>query len=120
ANIVSRLSTYFLPENKIIDIGCNTGVLLDFAKSKGCITFGVEPSQSSQEILRSKGHAYYSSLLNVTDKYDVVTAFDLVEHLHDLNNFLKNVYQILNEKGYLIILTGDVTSVSARLSNNNW
>lgn len=119
-NLVSRVSNYLKANTKVLDIGCNTGVLLDFAKLMGCFTFGIEPSKSSQTILDSKGHSHYSSLSTVTEKYDVVTAFDLVEHLHDLNSFLNEVYELLNPNGVLIILTGDVTSLSARLAGNNW
>ena len=119
-NIVTRLSKYFVANKTILDIVCNTGVLLDYAKSLGAITFGIEPSYSSQKILRAKGHHYIDSISSINDKFDVVTAFDLVEHLHDLNGFLKRVHEVLKPGGFLIILTGDVSSPSAQLAAKNW
>ena len=119
-NIIRRLEKYFLNDKRVLDVGCNTGSLLDFASSKGCYTYGVEPSITSQRIMRDKGHYSYSSIDEVSEKVDVITAFDLVEHLHDLQGFLKKTNNLLVDGGVLILLTGDVNSLSARLSKNNW
>ncbi len=119
-NILKRLGGYFQDSVEVLDIGCNTGVLLDYAKSRGCKTYGVEPSRSSQKVLIEKQHKFFDSLDSVDGDYDVVVAFDLVEHIYNLEKFLEKVHGILKSNGVLIILTGDVTSLSARLSKQNW
>lgn len=119
-NIISRLEQYFLNGKRVLDVGCNIGTLLDFAGSKGCSTYGVEPSITSQGILRGKGHHVFSSIDEVSGQFDVVTAFDLVEHLHDLPRFIQKTSELLAVGGALIVLTGDVDSHSARLTKNNW
>ena len=119
-NIIRRLSKYFNKDKKVLDIGCNTGILLDFAYKKGCLTAGVEPSLASVDDLHKKGHVVFPSIQSVTEKYDVITAFDLVEHLYDLPGFFKMVENLLDDDGVFILLTGDICTLSARLSKECW
>lgn len=119
-NIIDRLDQYFLKEKRVLDIGCNTGILLDYARSKGCYTFGIEPSLASLEVLRNKGHIAFPSIENMTEKYDVITAFDLIEHLYDLPKFLNHTWEHLADEGVVILLTGDIQSLTARLSKEHW
>lgn len=120
ANIINRLNQYFIFEKKIIDIGCNSGALLDYARSMGCKTTGVEPSKSSQNILTQKGHLFFDSIYSVKGQYHVITAFDLVEHLYDIPTFIDYISNFLVKNGALIFLTGNINSLSARLAGRHW
>ena len=104
----------------VLDVGCNTGELLDFVKSKGCRTAGVEFSATSRSMLNSKQHQAYDSLDHVTERFDVITAFDLVEHLYDVPGFLKKCQSLLVDGGVVVILTGDKSSLSARICQSKW
>jgi SAM-dependent methyltransferase len=106
--------------HSILDVGCNTGELLDFVGNQRCITYGVEPSQASRSVLVHKGHISYSSIHDCKEVYDVIFAFDLVEHLFDLPEFLLWARDRLAPNGKLVILTGDINSPSARLSGSAW
>lgn len=120
ANQLECLERYFLKGKKILDIGCNTGELLDYAKSLSCETSGVEYSKKSREILRDKGHVPFSSISEVNQKFDVITAFDLVEHLYDLPAFFSSCKNLLNQDGVLIALTGNIKSMNARFCKTKW
>lgn len=119
-NITQRLELYLRQDVNLLDIGCNTGELLDFARSRGCVTAGVELSETSQNILKDKGHYFFGSLDAVEGQYDVITAFDVVEHLYDVPIFLDRVESLLSKGGVFIFLTGDIKSLSARLSVQRW
>ena len=120
SNQIRCLEQYFLPGKSVLDIGCNTGELLDYAKSVGCETAGIEYSQTSRYVLVSKNHLAFSTITEIKEKFDVITAFDLVEHLYDLPAFFKSCREVLNKDGVLIVLTGNAGSLSARLSKSGW
>lgn len=118
--IVEVLTSLLVKDLNVLDIGCNTGELLDFAQKKGCRTFGVEYSLSSLGLLKQKGHITFSRISDVDGYYDLITAFDLVEHIYDLPIFLNLCSKKLSPNGYLVFLTGDISSISARLTGSNW
>ena len=118
--IINVLSKLFCKDAKVLDVGANTGELLDFAKARGCQTFAIEYSSDSVAVLKQKGHTVLSDLSENVISYDVITAFDLVEHLYNLPEFIKNCYSQLAKNGYLVILTGNILSVSSVLTSSNW
>jgi SAM-dependent methyltransferase len=121
AEIVNELIKYFQPGLRVLDIGCNTGELLDFAQSSRCITAGVEFSDASRIELGKNGHQAYPSLAETGNRqFDVITAFDLIEHLYDVESMLASCRDALAENGTLIILTGDINSWSSRLCGSRW
>ncbi len=118
--VVSRFKALLQPGIRLLDVGANTGELLDFAKQAGCLTVGLEYSDSSRLILRDRGHTSHASFAEVGSGYDVITAFDLVEHLYDVPGFLQSCHERLVDGGYLVILTGDIQAPSARLAAEHW
>lgn len=118
--VLDTLSACARPSANALDIGSSTGQLLDFLRARGCDTAGVEYSSACRPILESKGHRYFPSLDQVVGKFDLVTAFDLVEHLYDIPVFFRRCSELLVEGGTLVLLTGDIQSPSARLCRGNW
>jgi SAM-dependent methyltransferase len=119
-NVINTMAAIFKTKGNVLDVGCNTGELLDFAQSLGCKTSGVEYSATSREKLATKGHSIYSSFEETSGGYDVITAFDLVEHLYAVPAFLKRCRERLAENGRLVILTGNINSLSAVLADARW
>jgi SAM-dependent methyltransferase len=106
---------------RILDIGCSTGQLLDYAKARGAKTCGMDLSADCGEIVRQKGHRFAASLPDLgTEQFDVVTAFDVIEHVYDLPGFLAKITRMLNPGGKLIFLTGDIDSLGARICGSRW
>lgn len=119
--VVQTIEEVLYPNCFVVDVGCNTGEFLDFAKNKGCKTGGVEFSQESRAILEHKGHAIYSNLSAVENaSVDVITAFDLVEHLYHPAEFMAECRNKLKPGGRLLIVTGNPLCIGARLSGGRW
>lgn len=119
--LIEGLQKFIIKKDaKILDIGCNTGEFLDYAKAHGNKTFGLEICAESCDILKKKGHVAYQFPREVNDTFDLITAFDVVEHLYDPSAFFASVLNMLNPKGYLAILTGNPLSRPAKFLKGKW
>lgn len=96
-------------ERTVADIGCAGGSFLDFVSGAAKEIVAIEPSRTYQKALKEKGyHAYqYASeaLKEWRGKCDVVTSFDVIEHVEDPASFAKEVFELLKDGGKAIIGT---------------
>jgi len=104
--------------NKILDVGCGTGILVDILNRNGYITNGVDSSSDAIEFakLHKKGNFYLSSLESFSNdnKYALVIATQLIEHLANPNVFLESAKKLLKPGGYLYIETPNLYSWNKR------
>lgn len=109
------------PGVDVLDVGCNAGELLDFMLHGGCRTAGADLSLATRTVLESKAHRWFPNLVAAPlQSFDVLTAFDLIEHVYDLPGFLQECRKRLKVGGRLVLLTGDCGSMSARLTGARW
>jgi SAM-dependent methyltransferase len=120
SEVAAALRPLFVPDARVVDIGANTGELLDFARTLGCRTSAIEYSAASRVALEGKGHAAFASMDAAGDGYQVVIAFDLIEHLLDVPAFLERCRRLLRPAGTIAILTGDIGCPSARFAGAAW
>lgn len=118
--MITALSDIVASKKSCLDIGCGSGSWLDHCKERGLKTAGVDLSTSSLNSIRKNGHKAYSSELDVDRQYDIVSAFDLIEHLYNPSEWFEKCLSLVNPNGYLIIFTGNAQSLSAKLTKNNW
>jgi glycosyltransferase involved in cell wall biosynthesis/SAM-dependent methyltransferase len=92
-----------------LDLGCADGSLMDIFKSEGFSTQGLEISKDAVTIANNKGLDVVLSNLHTfpsdTDKKDIITAFDLLEHADQPGRVLKNIYKSLQDDGQFIFST---------------
>lgn len=106
----------------IFDVGAATGYFLDLAKSRGWKTTGIEISDYAVGIARGRGHKVFRGRLpeiKIEDKFNVVTMWDVLEHLDNPKEYLMAVNKISNN-GWLIINTINRDSFWARLLDRHW
>ena len=119
-DILASISSLFCSGMKILDVGCNTGEFLDYANGFGLCTYGVEPSVASGQSCKEKGHKIYSSLNEVDELFDIISIFDVIEHLHNPTKFISEVHRLLKSDGRMVIITGDNQSFTAKRFRANW
>jgi len=102
----SALKLLKTPITSVLDVGCRTGDFLMHFKGD-YIKEGVEISSYCSEIAQKRGlNVYNDSLENIKfdKKYDIVSAFAILEHLSDPIQFLDKLKSLVNIGGLLIIL----------------
>lgn len=118
---VANLKKWLKKGDRVLDIGCNTGQFLDFAKALGCETYGLEYSTESRAICSQKGHKMFGRQEETEGHtFDVITAFDLVEHLYQPKVFFNSWSNKLVQEGNFIVHTGNPESQGAKLSKADW
>ena len=109
----------------ILDVGCATGFFLELARQEGWETKGVEASEFACEYAREKLglEVIRSNLINARfeeQSFDVVTMWDVIEHLLDPRSELLEVNRILRMGGILGIITPDIEALIPRVMGKNW
>ncbi len=114
----------FLPDKgKLLDVGSATGFFLEIAKDKGWNVFGMEISEYAAEKSREKGLNVITGAiedLGVGKYFDVITFWDVIEHLANARIALISAYKLLNDKGILAVCTPDSKSLVAKLFGRSW
>ena len=110
--------------NRLLDVGCGGGALLNAARTNGWNAQGVDVSESVAEHVRSLGFDVFKGELHEAGfsdgEFDVVTAAELVEHLFDPFSVLKEIQRILRPGGILWTTTPHWRGLSARLLGLKW
>lgn len=115
----------FANKEKILDIGCGFGEFLDVAKKRGWDAYGIELSKFASDVAKKnfKLNVFKGTLEQAkypAETFDVATMFEVIEHLTDPVHILKECNRILKKKGIIIIQTGNVESISAKLYGKRW
>ncbi len=99
---------------KILDIGCGGGLLSEPMCRLGAKVTGIDASDKNIKVakLHSKKNNlridYFCSSpekFNVKDKFDVILNMEIVEHVEDVNFFLKSCSKLLKKNGIMFVAT---------------
>jgi SAM-dependent methyltransferase len=91
---------------RILDVGCGTGANLEMLAQFGA-SEGVDVSDDALEFCRAKGLKVHKGLAEklpfADESFDVVTALDVVEHLDDDVDGLREMRRVLKRGGRTLI-----------------
>ena len=101
----------------LLDIGCGEGAFLDLARSAGMSVTGVELNLQAAEVCRGKGHTVQTRPLKellgdgTFPRFDLVTIFQVLEHVSDPVGFLTDAAQLLRPGGILSVAVPNESGV---------
>lgn len=100
---------------KILDVGCGGGLVSEpFARMGACVT-AIDASEKNIQI--AKIHAKKSGLkidyhtnsaedlVKNGERFDIVLALEIIEHVADVENFIKSCSELLKPNGLLFVAT---------------
>jgi SAM-dependent methyltransferase len=123
AEIVAGFAPY-RRAGRLLDIGCGAGTVLEAARRAGWEAEGVEVSRPAVEHLRARGFAIFHGELAAArypeNHFDVVIASEVIEHLADPRDLLREAARVLRPGGLLWATTPHSRGASARALGIGW
>jgi SAM-dependent methyltransferase len=98
----------------VLDVGCGSGSFLNLMKNAGLDTHGVELNPEGARMARANGHKISECFLEElpTDrKFDFVTAWQVVEHVSDPVDLVRQAAGRMSPNGYLGIAVPNETTM---------
>lgn len=112
-------------ETRVLDIGCAGGAFLRAARNLGLSAVGVEPSKWLSEHARSQ-HDLDVRTGTLSDHsfseeyFDLITLWDVIEHLPDAGAELRQIHHLIKPDGLLVVNYPDFGSFVARILGKKW
>lgn len=108
----------------LLDVGAGTGAFAATMKKNGWEVTGLEPDDTA----RANAQRHYELSLQAPDmlyqlpsaKFDAITLWHVLEHVHDLHGYLDTFQRILKPGGSLFIAVPNYTSYDAQHYGPYW
>jgi SAM-dependent methyltransferase len=116
-----------LNENScVLDVGCGSGKFLNEIKSVfGCKVYGLDISEQAAKTAKDDyGIEVFTGVINAApfapDSFDVITAWQYLEHVHNPLESLQMFYRLLKPDGLCLISTPNFNSFNAKIFKDRW
>lgn len=118
------IGKYFNKSNgKILDIGCGAGDFLQYMKENHWNINGVDTSNKARKIANNKLNIKVmgpKDWINNKEKYDVITCWHSLEHVHEPWVYLDKIKKSLTVDGFLIVALPNYQSTDAKIYKEFW
>lgn len=100
---------------RLLDIGCDVGHFLEVARERGWEVYGTEYTDEALQICQRKGINMAQGKLNPENYdagfFDVITAFEVLEHINNPTEEVRNIYHLLRSGGLFYFTTPNFNSL---------
>jgi 2-polyprenyl-3-methyl-5-hydroxy-6-metoxy-1,4-benzoquinol methylase len=107
----------------LLDIGCGDGYFLEVAKQRGWTVYGTEYTDEAVSLCRGKGIIIHQGPLNpdnYTIQFDVITSFEVIEHINNPQHEISAISKILRVSGLFYFTTPNFNSISRTILKDKW
>lgn len=113
------------PGRRLLDVGCATGIFMHQAQDQGFAVSGLDASayavaQAKKIFPRQVKLGTLTTVKFLPRSFDLITLFDVFEHLHDPQKDLARCRHLLRSGGLLVINTGNTNSFLAKVEGPKW
>ncbi len=124
---LERLQPLKGKKHTLLDVGSASGIFPDLARQQGYDAAGIEPSAYLVKEAETKYglHLFKGTIEEYFNcfpgnRFSVITLLDIIEHVVEPDSFMKQVDDLLEDGGVLVIVTPDINSLAARLMGKRW
>jgi 2-polyprenyl-3-methyl-5-hydroxy-6-metoxy-1,4-benzoquinol methylase len=114
----------YVKKGKLLDIGAGDGTFLTLARKRNFIVFSNEMSEYAIELLKTQGYKVYAGkigkIILPKKSFDIITAWDVLEHIAQINQAILEIRNALKPGGYFIFTTPSTDSYDATLLRHHW
>jgi len=112
------------PSGSIMEIGCGEGYLLSYFDNNKWAKVGVEPSplaaKTAETLISGKIINDFLTKKTLTEKFDVIMLFDVIEHLKSPKDLFQIIQHYLKPDGLLVVGTANIRSFSPWFAGKWW
>jgi len=110
---------------RILDVGCSNGAFLTFMETRGWDVYGLDNSRGAIEIAaQHHGNRVTCAVLPEadypSDYFDVVSLFEVFEHISEPSAYLEEIYRILKSGGVLCLSVPNFSCWERKLFGRWW
>jgi 2-polyprenyl-3-methyl-5-hydroxy-6-metoxy-1,4-benzoquinol methylase len=120
--VIRSIKDRFPEKKSIYDIGCGSGFFLKLCKENGFEEIGGIDALKKAQVYAEKTYKIenvkygdYRSLSDEKKKYDIVSLWEILDHVVEPKDLLRIAESMLNPKGLLIISVRNGFSLAARI-----
>jgi 2-polyprenyl-3-methyl-5-hydroxy-6-metoxy-1,4-benzoquinol methylase len=111
-------------QGKILDIGCGTGAFLNIMKHAGWESTGLEPDDTARkkaaELYRIHPLPSHEIFNLPHNTYDAITMWHVLEHVHQLQEYIAQLKNMITRNGKIFIAVPNYTSYDALFYGEYW
>ncbi len=108
----------------LLDVGAYIGVFVEIAAQSGWQVLGVEPSSWAVGEAQKRGLNVVEGTQDLPElqeqQFDVITMWDVIEHVDDPAMEIQKAYHLLKPGGWLVAHTMDIDSLAAKVMGARW
>lgn len=109
---------------RLLDIGCSSGALLMSARQHGIDAEGVEPAERAACAAQAADFKVFAGTLAEAayppESFQAATMMEVIEHLSQPGDVLREVWRVLEPNGILVVGTGNAASWTVQFMRGGW